>query len=64
MDMEWRNPFGLVMNKNQIPEHQHYQLRYTIGESVLTPPISVSDYTLSGLIQIYLLPSIMTMFHQ
>ena len=45
MDMEWRKPFGLVMNKNQIPEHQHYQLRYTIGESVLTPPISVSDYT-------------------
>ena len=45
MDMEWRRPFGLVMNKNQIPEHQHYQLRYTIGESVLTPPISVSDYT-------------------
>jgi hypothetical protein len=45
MDIEWRKPFGLVMNKNQIPEHQHYQLRYTIGESVLTPPISVSDYT-------------------
>ena len=45
MDMEWRKPFGLVMNKNQIPEHQHYQLRYTISESVVTPPISVSDYT-------------------
>ncbi len=45
MDMEWRKPFGLVMNKNQIPEHQQYQLRYTISESVVTPPISVSDYT-------------------
>lgn len=45
MDMEWRKPFGLVMNKNQIPEHQQYQLRYTISESVITPPISVSDYT-------------------
>ena len=45
MDMEWRKPFALVMNKNQIPEHQQYQLRYTIRESVVTPPISVSDYT-------------------
>ena len=45
MDMEWRKPFALVMNKNQIPEHQQYQLRYTISESVVTPPISVSDYT-------------------
>lgn len=45
MDMEWRKPFGLVMNKNQIPENQQYQLRYTISESVVTPPISVSDYT-------------------
>ena len=45
MDMEWRKPFALVMNKNQIPELQQYQLRYTISESVVTPPISVSDYT-------------------
>ena len=45
MDIEWRKPFGLVMNKNQIPENQQYQLRYTISESVVTPPISVSDYT-------------------
>ena len=45
MDMEWRKPFGLVMNKNQIHEHQQYQLRYTISESVVTPLISVSDYT-------------------
>jgi len=45
MEMEWRRPFGLVMNKNQIPENQQYQLRYTIGATLTTPPTSVSDYT-------------------
>ena len=45
MDMEWRRPFGLVMNKDQIPENQQYQLRYTIGATLTTPPTSVSDYT-------------------
>ena len=45
MAIEWRKPFGLVVNENQIPQDEQYTLRYTIGETMMSGPMSVSDYT-------------------
>ena len=41
---EWRQPFGLVANRDDIPEDKQYKLHYSIGATLFTPPISEADY--------------------
>ena len=43
--MEWRKPFALVANREDIPKDKQYKLHYSIGATLFTPPRSEADYT-------------------